>query len=133
MNDPPTDIQVPNLKLKENSVENILISQVTVIDQDGNVKGCDLRDDAGGRVKLVGLNLVAGPISTNYEALGASKTLDIELKCSDTDGKSVSKSFKIDVSGKSNFAIIFLTLASLFYCVYVYMYVYVCVCMYMFI
>ena len=101
VNDPPTNIQVPNLNMKENSVENILISPVIVLDQDGNVRGCRLLDDAGGRVKLIGMNLVAGPNMTNFEAVPRPKTLTIKLNCSDVDNKSLARSFAINVKGNT--------------------------------
>jgi hypothetical protein len=102
MNDPPTDINVPGidgqLAFKENSGEGVIISEITLTDQDGDSTPiCTLVDNAGGRVKLHAVKiLVVGAIDTDYES-SDDKELRIKLNCSDGHNASVSKSFNIKI------------------------------------
>lgn len=105
MNDPPTDIILPGmggqLAFKENSGENVLISEIKLVDQDKDTPRCTLIDDAGGRVAILAeKHLVVGATSTDYESL-RDKEIQIKLNCSDGHNAFVSKSFKIKILDKN--------------------------------
>ena len=102
VNDPPSNLTLPTPLLRENSAEIVLISNIILTDQDGDLPSCRLLDNAGGRVKVVGTNLVAGPTKTNYESndMPSSKEFSITLNCSDGHGMFFAKSFFIKVVGK---------------------------------
>ena len=102
MNDPPSNLTLPTPSLRENSAERVLISSIILTDQDGDIPSCKLSDSSGGRVKVVGTNLVAGPTKTDYESsdMPSSKEFSITLNCSDGHGMFIVKSFLIKVVGK---------------------------------
>ena len=100
VNDPPTDIRLPTPYFEENSVEQVLLSPILLVDQDSNVPSCTLEDSAGGRVKVVGTNLVVGPTMTDYESLPSPQQINITLNCSDGNGMFIWKSFVISVKGE---------------------------------
>ena len=100
VNDPPSNLALPTPFLVENSAERVLISPIILTDQDGNLPSCTLEDSAGGRVKVVGTNLVAGPNVTDYESLPAPQQITITLNCSDGHGMFIWKSFIINVTSK---------------------------------
>ncbi|XP_046847658.1 protocadherin beta-9-like [Xenia sp. Carnegie-2017] len=95
VNDAPTDIEIRNNpSFKENSVENIFISNVVMIDEDKNTKtSCKLLDSSEDRVKLDLLTLLVGPRPTDYESLDSSKSLKINISCEDEFGMSINKLF----------------------------------------
>ncbi|XP_046847645.1 protein dachsous-like isoform X2 [Xenia sp. Carnegie-2017] len=99
VNDVPTDIELrKNSFLKENSVENIFISNVVMIDEDKNTKtSCKLLDSSEDRMKLNLLTLLVGPRPTDYESLDSSKSLKINISCEDEFGMSINKLFVIPV------------------------------------
>ena len=103
--DAPTDIKIrKNPSFKENSVENIFISNVVMIDEDRNTKtSCKLLDSSEDRVKLDSLTLLVGPRPTDYESLDSSKSLKINISCEDEFGMSINKLFVIPVKGKVKF------------------------------
>ncbi|XP_031570149.1 cadherin EGF LAG seven-pass G-type receptor 1-like isoform X2 [Actinia tenebrosa] len=101
MNDPPTDISLPGiggqLAFKENSGENVMISEIKLVDQDKDTPTCTLVNDASARVAiLAGKHLVVGPTMTDYESL-ADKKVQIKLNCSDGHNAFISRSFKIKI------------------------------------
>ena len=100
VNDPPTNITLPTPYFKENSVEQVLLSPIILADQDGDLPLCTLVDSAGGRVKVVGTNLVVGPTMTDYESLLPPQQVNITLHCSDGNGMFIQKSFIISVKGE---------------------------------
>ena len=102
VNDVPTDIELrKNSFLRENSVENIFISNVVMIDEDKNTKtSCKLLDSSEDRLKLDSLTLLVGPRPTDYESLDSSKSLKINISCEDQFGMSINKLFVIPVKGK---------------------------------
>ena len=100
MNDPPSNLTLPTPYLVENSAEQVLISSIDLTDQDGNLPSCILLDSAGGRVKVVGTNLVVGPTVTDYESLPSPQQVAITLNCSDRHGMFIRKSFLISVTSK---------------------------------
>lgn len=102
MNDPPSNLTLPTPLLRENSAERVLITSIILTDQDGDIPSCKLLDSSGGRVKVVGTNLVAGPTKTDYESsdMPSSKEFSITLNCSDGQGMFIVKSFLIKVVGK---------------------------------
>ena len=102
MNDPPSNLTLETPALIENSAERVLISAIKLTDQDGDLPSCRLSDDAGGRVEVVGTNLVAGPTMTDYESdkLPSTKQFSITLNCSDGHGMFIAKSFTMDVVGR---------------------------------
>ncbi|KAL9969518.1 hypothetical protein ACROYT_G021740 [Oculina patagonica] len=100
VNDPPSNLTlVPTPILYENSAERVLISSIVLTDQDRDLPSCRLSDSSGGRVKVVGTNLVVGPTATDYESdkLPSTKEFSITLNCSDGHGKFIAKSFLIKV------------------------------------
>ncbi|XP_046847649.1 uncharacterized protein LOC124441247 isoform X2 [Xenia sp. Carnegie-2017] len=99
VNDAPTDIEIrKDSSLTENSVENIFISTVVMIDEDKNTKtSCKLLDSSEDRVKLDLLTLLVGPRPTDYESLDSSKSLKINISCEDEFGMSINKLFMIPV------------------------------------
>ena len=100
VNDPPTDIRLPTPYFKENSVEQVLLSPILLVDQDSNIPSCTLEDSAGGRVKVVGTHLVVGPTMTDYESLPSPQQVNVTLNCSDGNGMFIWKSFVISVKGE---------------------------------
>ena len=100
VNDPPTNITLPMPYFKENSAEQVLISPIILVDQDSDLPSCTLLDSAGGRVKVVGANLVVGPTITDYESLPSPQQISITLNCSDGNGMFIWKTFTISVKGK---------------------------------
>ena len=83
----------------------MLISTIKLTDQDGDLpESCRLLDSSGGRVKVLGTNLVAGPTETDYESndMSSTKEFSITLNCSDGHGMFIAKSFLIKVVGKCN-------------------------------
>jgi len=102
VNDPPSNLTLPTPSLRENSAERVLISTIILTDQDGDLPSCRLLDSSGGRVKVVGTNLVAGPTKTDYESndMSSTKKFSITLNCSDGHGTFIAKSFLIKVVGK---------------------------------
>lgn len=97
VNDPPTNITLPMPYFKENSAEQVLISPIILVDQDSDLPSCTLLDSAGGRVKVVGANLVVGPTMTDYESLPSPQQISITLNCSDGNGMFIWKTFTITV------------------------------------
>ncbi|XP_046847458.1 cadherin-23-like [Xenia sp. Carnegie-2017] len=99
VNDAPTDIEIrKDSSLTENSVENIFISNVAMIDEDRNIKtSCKLLDSSEDRVKLDLLTLLVGLRPTDYESLDSSKSLKINISCEDEFGMSINKLFVIPV------------------------------------
>ena len=102
VNDPPSNLSLETPSMKENSAERVLISSIILTDQDGDFPTCKLLDDAGGRVRVVGTNLVAGPTMTDYESaqLPSTKDFSIKLNCSDGHGMFIAKMFTIKVMGE---------------------------------
>lgn len=102
VNDPPSNLSLETPSMKENSAERVLISSIILTDQDGDFPTCRLLDDAGGRVRVVGTNLVAGPTMTDYESaqLSSTKDFSIKLNCSDGHGMFIAKTFTIKVMGE---------------------------------
>lgn len=103
MNDPPSNLTLdPTPLLYENSAERVLLSSIVLTDQDGDLPSCRLTDSSGGRVKVVGTNLVVGPTATDYESntLPSTRDFSITLNCSDGHGMFIAKSFLIKVVGK---------------------------------
>lgn len=102
VNDPPSNLSLETPSMKENSAERVLISSIILTDQDGDFPTCRLLDDAGGRVRVVGTNLVAGPTMTDYESaqLPSTKYFSIKLNCSDGHGMFIAKTFTIKVMGE---------------------------------
>lgn len=102
MNDPPSNLTLPTPSLNESSAERVLISSIILTDEDKDIPSCRLLDSSGGRVKVVGTNLVAGPTITDYESndLPSTKEFSITLNCSDGHGMFIAKSFLIIVVGK---------------------------------
>jgi len=77
VNDPPNDLALPTPFLIENSAERVLISPIVLTDQDGDLPSCTLLDSAGGRVKVVGTNLVVGATVTDYESLPSPQQMSM--------------------------------------------------------
>ncbi|CAB4023992.1 protocadherin Fat 4-like, partial [Paramuricea clavata] len=100
VNDPPTDIRLhpADAKLSENSVQNVFITQLEMIDLDSNTKAsCKLQHNSNGRVNLISMILVVGPTITDYESLGSSKSLQILVRCEDQHGASVTRWINLPV------------------------------------
>ena len=100
MNDPPTNLTLLTPFVMENSHQKVLISPIIFYDQDADVALCHLVDSAGGRVEVLGTNLLAGPTPTDFESLPPPKQLHIQLNCSDQHGLFIEKSFVIQVKGR---------------------------------
>ena len=102
VNDAPTNIEISkDSSFKENSVEDVFISNVIVIDEDKNTKpSCKLLDSNEDRVKLNSLTLLVGVHSTDYESLDSSKSLKINISCEDQYGMAINKLLVIPIKGK---------------------------------
>lgn len=100
VNDPPTNLTLSTPVFEENSAERVLISPISITDQDGDLPSCVLLNSAGGRVKVVGTNLVVGSTVTDYESLSPPQQFTVTLNCSDQHGRFIWKSFVIAVTSK---------------------------------
>ena len=102
VNDAPTNIEISkDSSLEENSVEDVFISHVIVIDEDKNTKpSCKLLDSNEDRVKLNSLTLLVGANSTDYESLDSSKSLKINISCEDQYGIAINMLLVIPIKGK---------------------------------
>ncbi|NCR43314.1 MAG: tandem-95 repeat protein, partial [Microcystis aeruginosa SX13-01] len=97
INDAPTNIQLTNSNVNENSPINTIIGQISISDPDLNdTHTLTLIDDAGGRFKLVGSQLqVANASLLDYET---KTNHSITIKASDTGNLSFEKALTITVN-----------------------------------
>lgn len=101
VNEAPTAIEINGTQVFENSVPGTLVGSIKVKDPDEPTVAqrfnCKLRNDAGGRFDINGLNLVVGKSRVlDYEDVLGPKCL-IDVACQDQDEEAVNKQFIIDV------------------------------------
>jgi len=97
VNEVPTNITlIPNNAVDEGTAEGFLIGNLSVVDPDNeDTHTFELIDDLGGRLKIVGNQLMTGPVPFDYEELTANPV--IQVRATDSGGLSFTRPFTIYV------------------------------------
>ena len=101
VNEAPTSISVSNRVVAENSPRGTVVGIINVTDPDEafvrQTITCGLRNDAGGRFKVSGLNLtVLNSRMLNYEAPDGPDYL-VDIECQDQDGEATQQQFTVEL------------------------------------
>lgn len=102
VNEAPTSISLSNRVVPENSPRGSLVGIINVTDPDEafvrQTITCGLRNDAGGRFKVSGLNLtVLNSRMLNYEAPDGPDYL-VDIECQDQDGEATQQQFTVELT-----------------------------------
>lgn len=100
VNEEPSNITLSTLTYDEYTAQDITIATISTVDQDAaETFTYTLLDDAGGRFKLKGNRIVAGPTLSVYSE--ATPSYPVTIQVTDKAGNTIYRTFNLSVSATS--------------------------------